>query len=339
MNINIKNYYDFLKMVKNTNIKERLRMKDYEDKRLNSEYIYTEIHHILPKSLGGGNNSENLVELLPEEHLLIHWLRYKAFKNREDFLAVRLMLNAKILSEKFESFYKKKLKDLPDEIVDGVFLKIYSEYKNEISEFRKTTGWHSEDGRKRISEARKGKFPCIDAKTGEKVGSVDKNHPKVLSGEWVHQTKGWTTAIDVETGEKVRIKSGNMDGIKYICINSSKGEKNSRFNKDFYNNFQDFIKDAEKFFKEIGVIISAKVLMKLKKLGYNHPFIQNFIESDFRLKQFNIKSYNEEFLKIEGIPVAISKKGLPKELKIKTNSTSTLEHVEKILQELKYVKN
>lgn len=35
---------------------------------------YTEKHHIIPKSLGGSNDQENLVRLSYREHFLCHWL-------------------------------------------------------------------------------------------------------------------------------------------------------------------------------------------------------------------------------------------------------------------------
>lgn len=38
---------------------------------------YTETHHIVPKCIGGSNDAENLVELLPEEHLVAHLLLVK----------------------------------------------------------------------------------------------------------------------------------------------------------------------------------------------------------------------------------------------------------------------
>ena len=38
---------------------------------------YYERHHILPKSLGGGNEAENLVYLSGRAHFLAHWLLYK----------------------------------------------------------------------------------------------------------------------------------------------------------------------------------------------------------------------------------------------------------------------
>ena len=329
-------YCDYLEFLKNNNIKERLEMKPYDDKRKYDSNVYTEVHHILPKSLGGKNNPENLIQLLPEEHLKCHWLRYKAIGDKEDFLAVRMMLNTKFLSQKFESFHKKKFLELPEEVVSDSFLKIYHEYRDEIYNFRKTQGWQTEEGRKRISEAKKGKTPCVDANTGEKIGSVDVNHPKILSGEWVHCTKGWTSAIDLETGGQVRVKAGQIDGIKYKSIICSEGEKNVRFNKDFYKTFDEFIKDAEEFFKEIKLIVSENIILKLKKDGYKHPFIQKFVKSDYRKKVFGIASYNDEFKKIKHIPSAVSKSGLPLEYK-KLYSVSKVEDYVKIkLKELKY---
>ena len=329
-------YCDYLEFLKNNNIKERLEMKPYDDKRKYDSNVYTEVHHILPKSLGGKNNPENLIQLLPEEHLKCHWLRYKAIGDKEDFLAVRMMLNTKFLSQKFESFHKKKFLELPEEVVSDSFLKIYHEYRDEIYNFRKTQGWQTEEGRKRISEAKKGKTPCVDANTGEKIGSVDVNHLKILSGEWVHCTKGWTSAIDLETGGQVRVKAGQIDGIKYKSIICSEGEKNVRFNKDFYKTFDEFIKDAEEFFKEIKLIVSENIILKLKKDGYKHPFIQKFVKSDYRKKVFGIASYNDEFKKIKHIPSAVSKSGLPLEYK-KLYSVSKVEDYVKIkLKELKY---
>lgn len=40
---------------------------------------YFEKHHILPKSLGGTNNKENLVKLTAREHFICHWLLVKMY--------------------------------------------------------------------------------------------------------------------------------------------------------------------------------------------------------------------------------------------------------------------
>lgn len=44
---------------------------------------YSEKHHIVPKSMGGDDASENIVVLTGREHYLIHWLLYKIHRCRE----------------------------------------------------------------------------------------------------------------------------------------------------------------------------------------------------------------------------------------------------------------
>lgn len=39
--------------------------------------IYTEKHHIIPKSIGGNNSKNNLVKLTAREHFICHWLLTK----------------------------------------------------------------------------------------------------------------------------------------------------------------------------------------------------------------------------------------------------------------------
>lgn len=42
--------------------------------RISEERVYYEIHHILPKCMGGGEEKENKVKLEAREHFLCHWL-------------------------------------------------------------------------------------------------------------------------------------------------------------------------------------------------------------------------------------------------------------------------
>jgi|AntAceMinimDraft_18_1070375.scaffolds.fasta_scaffold08499_3 hypothetical protein len=54
-----------------SNAKQQNRVKLPKD---NSNYIYFENHHINPRSLGGGNEKENLVLLTAKEHFIAHKL-------------------------------------------------------------------------------------------------------------------------------------------------------------------------------------------------------------------------------------------------------------------------
>ena len=45
----------------------------------NRSGVYTERHHIIPKSLGGSNTKSNLVRLTAREHFICHWLLLKMY--------------------------------------------------------------------------------------------------------------------------------------------------------------------------------------------------------------------------------------------------------------------
>lgn len=53
--------------------------------------IYTEEHHIVPKYLGGADDSSNLIRLTYRQHILAHLLLYRKYRNIEDLTAYRLM--------------------------------------------------------------------------------------------------------------------------------------------------------------------------------------------------------------------------------------------------------
>lgn len=52
------------------------------EKSLLASGDYKEIHHILPRSLGGGNTKENLIALTPEDHYFAHLLLAKIYGGR-----------------------------------------------------------------------------------------------------------------------------------------------------------------------------------------------------------------------------------------------------------------
>lgn len=200
-------YRKFVKHWKQTTPKDRLYKRNKSDERLLGDKLYVENHHIVPSSVGGSDSVENLVLLLPEEHLLAHKLRYKAYNMRQDMLAVRYILNG--LSSKGHISSVTKLR------LSKHLLKTYAWIRQNSSDFRLNHGWQTTDGVKRISESRKGTMPVKDAVTGEIIGSIATDHPKVISKEWVHHT----------TGRKLSQEHKDK-------LPSQKGQKNTNF-KDF----------------------------------------------------------------------------------------------------------
>ena len=58
-----------------------LRSQIEHDERMQMKHdgVYFEIHHIIPKSLGGDNSKGNLVVLTAREHFICHWLLVKMY--------------------------------------------------------------------------------------------------------------------------------------------------------------------------------------------------------------------------------------------------------------------
>jgi hypothetical protein len=122
--------------------------------RFKGDGNYYEEHHIIPKSLGGSNDKDNLVLLTAREHFLAHYLLYKFNKCSETLNAFIMMQNRGIY--KTSKLYENSRKE---------FSKYMSEHNP--SKFRtqevidRVANWHrgrkrSPETCKRISEANKG---------------------------------------------------------------------------------------------------------------------------------------------------------------------------------------
>jgi hypothetical protein len=61
--------------------------------------IYTESHHIKPKSLGGDNSKSNLIDLTPKEHYIAHLLLAKIHKGKM-WVALNYMMQGNTKSAK-----------------------------------------------------------------------------------------------------------------------------------------------------------------------------------------------------------------------------------------------
>lgn len=276
--MNYKQIHDlFVEKCKQTKPKDRLMERNSEDARLKNNCLYVEIHHVIPRSLGGSDIKENLIEVLPEEHIFIHMLRYKIFRKRQDALAVRFMLNG--LS--FHNHRKKNKTFLSKKIRMGyAWLKTHSHF------LRKTEGWHSEEGVKNISEARKGTMPAKDAQTGVMIGSVDVNHPNVISGKWVHHSKG-------------RKQSKKECEDKRERYSGQKNPNASGLTESY------FIEKGLEAFEEFGRILSWGQMLKLSKergfrwikslrSRFNHKGLKGYYEIMEQRTQTKFNSYSRK---------------------------------------------
>ena len=68
-----------------------------------SEDQYFECHHIIPKCLGGGDSSENLIDLTPEQHYTAHLLLARIYNIDKLWYACAMMTNG--LSGRSNKYY------------------------------------------------------------------------------------------------------------------------------------------------------------------------------------------------------------------------------------------
>jgi len=155
------------------------------ENRMKNQGTYYEQHHIVPDFLyknrkrtgpkghldGNPDSVENLILLTFSEHLMAHYYLYEIYKEtRYEYSAGSAL---QFFFVKATGNHKRQV-NLSE--VDEKFLK-------EMEHLRIL-------GNECISKARTGMMPAVDAITREKQGSVPVDHPKILSGEWIHHSKG-----------------------------------------------------------------------------------------------------------------------------------------------------
>lgn len=172
------------------------------ENRIKNNGIYYEYHHINPDFLyknrkrpgpighldGDPNNLDNLVLLTFLEHLMSHYYLYKIYKGtRYEYAAGSSLL----------FFFTKSIGKHSRQ------LNISNNNKNLLKEmeYLKMIGIES------IRKSKIGKMVAVDAITREKIGFVPTNHPNVISGKWIHHSKG----VPGKSGRDMRgVKNNNF---------------------------------------------------------------------------------------------------------------------------------
>ncbi len=139
----------------------------------------THTHHIIPRSLGGTNDPENMVELLPKDHAIAHLVRYRMFGQWQDKLAY---IGLSGQSNKYEiQQMKRRLANLGNK--NGCGSTHTPEYKKRLSvmmtERRKENSQmgnyqpHTEETKAKISKSLEGNSNRL-GKTGNKMSDESK---------------------------------------------------------------------------------------------------------------------------------------------------------------------
>ena len=252
---------------------------------------YYESHHIIPDFMfknrsrkgpsghlpGNPNDKSNFIKLTPREHILSHLILCKIYRNtRYEYpclSSVMLMLSHSSTGSKL-SINRKFLNETIGKI------KLYSEFKKKAC--------------KAISSARKGKIVCKDSNTGEIIGSIDKTHPNIISGKWIHHSKGNQLSYD------------------HIQIIKKRSTGLSNANSRGYTDEQ-LIESYVKCCNDFGFIVTYPIWIKYCQ-KYNLPYLKHF--KKFRFNGGGFTYLRERAEEITGM-VYIDKQYIRKETKEK----------------------
>jgi len=220
---------------------------------------YTERHHVFPDFFfinrkrkgqaghlpGDPDAPSNIVHLTPREHLLAHLLLARIHKGtRYEFGCIGslvLMLNT--------SSVQKGRAEFSDFIGKG---RAYSDIRKKWSE--------------KVSRQFKGTIVAKDALTETIIGHVPLDHPNVVSGKWVHHTKG-------------------TKHTKSHCEKISKA--NSGFGNGRSKGYTDdvILESYLKCYKEVGFLPHNKIWLGWAKKT-NNPYLTSFRKWRFDGKGF-----------------------------------------------------
>jgi len=143
------------------------------DKRLNEKYAgYAERHHIIPKSLGGGNTKENIVALSAKEHFIVHLLLTEMCKDKTDRRKMRYALKRMMGNRQSPQVWTSGQYNIARIKNHKALLgrKFTEEHKQKIAESNK--------GQKRSKEARQKMSDIAKKRTGDKNPFYGKTHKK-----------------------------------------------------------------------------------------------------------------------------------------------------------------
>jgi hypothetical protein len=196
---------------------------------------------------GSGEHIGNITLLTPREHFIAHLILCKIWKNTKweyrCYLSLKMFLNGGKLNN-----------------VRSVFECSSRKYE-----------YHKIKSNKAISKGKAGTMPAKEASTGNRLGIVKTDHPKVLSGEWVHITKG------IQKSEEKRL------------LYSKKGleNSNSRYSdKDIFESYK-------KCCYHYGKLVNGTIWILFSQTN-NLPYLKFF--KQFRFGNRGWKGMQEDLL-------------------------------------------
>jgi len=159
---------------------------DRAKSRVLAKEIYIEKHHIIPRSLGGTNDSKNLVELTAKEHFICHLLLSKMTEGQNQNKMIHALWCMSMLTNRQKKY---KIKS-----------QTYSILKEKLSLVKRAqTPWNkgligkytqSEESNQKRSETMKGRTSPNKGKYGELNSFYGKQHSEKTIEQIKEKTKG-----------------------------------------------------------------------------------------------------------------------------------------------------
>lgn len=119
---------------------------------------YTEVHHKIPRCMGGTDDKSNLVKLTPEAHYVAHQLLVKMFPEHRGLIFAANMMGNTRQTNKSYGWLRRKHKGKPAHN-KGKTVSIETRAKISANHKGNTGKTHSDETRAKISAAMKGKIP------------------------------------------------------------------------------------------------------------------------------------------------------------------------------------
>lgn len=193
-----------------------------------SDASYTEVHHIIPKCMGGNDDPSNLVRLTPEAHYVAHQLLVKIYPDNHKLIFAAHMMNNGRTSNKLYGWLKRKASKATSE--------------------RKV----SAETRAKMSAAQKGKPSPKKGKSGKKASTETKSK---ISDAKKGNTYRKGIPHSIETRNKMSIerkgksksistcphcnKTGGSNGLKRYHFENCRFKEINKLNNDMTKTHMD----------------------------------------------------------------------------------------------------
>ena len=158
--------------------------KAQSEDRSKGQGTYYELHHIVPKSMGGGDDRDNLVLLTAREHYIAHLLLTKCTEGKAKakmFLAFNRIVNSNSLDKEIKTsrlyqYLRENFAKVSSEMNTGRVMSDEQRMQLSIARKGKPKPPRSEEHKRNLSKANKGKITSDETKQKISVSLTGKQH-------------------------------------------------------------------------------------------------------------------------------------------------------------------